>query len=56
MIVVLNHDTNCVLWGGNGYGKEVLSRVFERLTVDTEAKTFHPFCLSGWSQMDHFLH
>ena len=32
MTVVLNHDTNAVVWCGAGYGKEVLSRFFERLT------------------------
>ena len=37
MTVVLNHDTNTVVWCSVGYGKEVLSRFFERLTPEQRA-------------------
>ena len=32
MTVVINHDTNSVVWCAKGYGKEVLSQFFEQLT------------------------
>mgnify|MGYP001356819652 CR=1 FL=1 len=37
MTVVLNHDTNIVVWCSAGYGKEVLPRFFERLTPEQRA-------------------
>ena len=37
MTVVLNHDTKAVVWCSAGYGKEVLSQFFERLTPEQRA-------------------
>ena len=37
MTVVPNHDANTVVWCSAGYGKEVLSRFFERLTPEQRA-------------------
>lgn len=37
MTVVLNHDTNTVVWCSDGYDKEVLSGFFERLTPEQRA-------------------
>ena len=37
MTVVLNHDTNSVVWCSAGYGKEVLTRFFEMLTPEQRA-------------------
>lgn len=34
LTVVLNHDTNSVVWCSAGFGKEVLSRFFEILTPE----------------------
>ena len=34
LTVVLNHDTNSVVWCSAGFGKEVLSRFFELLTPE----------------------
>ena len=30
--IVVNHETNTVVWAGEGYGKEVLTRFMESLT------------------------
>lgn len=37
MTVVINHDTASVVWCAKGYGKEVLSQFFERLTPEQRA-------------------
>lgn len=37
MTVVLNHDKNTVVWCSAGFGKEVLSQFFERLTPEQRA-------------------
>lgn len=37
MTVVVNHDTNSVVWCGKGYGKSVLTQFFERLTPEQRA-------------------
>lgn len=37
MTVVINHDTASVVWCSVGYGSEVLSRFFERLTPEQRA-------------------
>ncbi len=37
MTVVLNHDNNTVVWCSAGYGKDVLSQFFERLTPEQKA-------------------
>lgn len=34
MTVVVNHDTNSAVWCSKGYGKAVLTRFFERLTLE----------------------
>lgn len=37
MTVVLNHDTNSVVWCSKDYGKTVLTRFFKRLTPEQRA-------------------
>lgn len=37
MTVVVNHDTNSVVWCGKGCGKAVLTQFFERLTPEQRA-------------------
>lgn len=37
MTIVVNHDTNSVVWCSKGYGKAVLSRFFEKLTPEQRA-------------------
>lgn len=34
LTVVVNHDTNCVVWVAQGYGKSVLEKFFEELTAE----------------------
>jgi transposase len=37
MTVVVNHDTNAVVWCAKGFGKEVLASFFEQLTPEQRA-------------------
>ena len=37
MTVVVNHDTNSVIWCAIGFGSEVLSQFFECLTEEQRA-------------------
>ena len=37
MTVVVNHDTNAVIWCAKGYGKQVLASFFEQLTPQQRA-------------------
>ena len=37
MTIVVNHDTNTVVWAGEGYGKTVLAKFMESLTEEQRA-------------------
>lgn len=49
--VIVNHDTNTVVWASEGHGKSVLEKFYKQLTP--EATIQHQGCHLRWCQMDH---
>lgn len=49
LTLILNHDTNAVVWAGKGYGKAVLEQFFTLLTRNNanESTLYPAMALSG---------
>jgi len=49
--VIVNHDTNTVVWASEGHGKSVLDKFYKQLTPQAAIK--HQSCYRRWCQVDY---